>query len=232
MPRISVGRMTEPSYLQDTRTSYDTVAVSYAELVTDGGPWEAACLDVFAGLVRDVGPVLDAGCGPGRVTGLLRARDLDASGMDLSPGMVQVARRDHPGVRFDIGSMTELDLPDGRLGGVIAWWSIVHLPRDVLPVALAEFHRVLAPGGTCLIGFHVGATSSHKTSGYGGHPVSLEVYRWRPEAVSELAARVGFVLHTQLVSNLDQAVPQACLFFQKQSSDPPATAVRRGGCGR
>ncbi|MFD4664838.1 MULTISPECIES: class I SAM-dependent methyltransferase [Streptomyces] len=46
--------------------------------------------------------------------------------------------------------MTDLDLADGSLGGIIAWYSIVHTPPELLPVVFAEFHRVLAPGGHLL----------------------------------------------------------------------------------
>jgi 2-polyprenyl-3-methyl-5-hydroxy-6-metoxy-1,4-benzoquinol methylase len=49
----------------------------------------------------------DVGCGTGRITAHLRQLGVDVFGIDLSPGMIEVARRDHPGLRFDLGSMTE-----------------------------------------------------------------------------------------------------------------------------
>ena len=177
-------------FLTDIRTSYDTVAVSYAELVRDGATAEDECFDVVAELAS--GPVLDVGCGPGRTTGLLHARGLQVIGVDLSPGMIEVARRDHPGLDFRVGSMTDLELPDGELAAVVSWWSIIHLPRDVVPTAFAEFHRVLAPGGVLLLGFHVGEESTHKTSGYGGHPMNIHVHRWLPGGLTEIAVAAGF----------------------------------------
>ena len=187
--------MTDP--LDDIRTSYDTVAASYAELVQEGAPDEAANLDLFAKLAS--GRVLDVGCGPGRVAGLLHDRGLDVIGIDLSPRMIEIARREHQGPDFRVGSMTDLDLPDGELGGVISWWSIIHLPRDVVPQAIAEFYRVLAPGGVLLLGYHVGEESTHKTSGYGGHPMNIHVHRWTPPALTELAVTAGFTPYVDFV---------------------------------
>ena len=177
-------------YLADIRTSYDNVAVSYAERVVDGADFEEASFDLLAQLVD--GLVLDVGCGPGRTTGVLAARGMRVVGIDLSPGMIEVARRDHPDLDFRVGSMTALDVPDGSVAGLVAWWSIIHLPRDVVPQAFAEFHRVLAPGGVLLLGFHVGTESTHKTSGYGGHPMNIHVHRWTSPALTELAVAAGF----------------------------------------
>lgn len=179
-------------YLADISSSYDNVAVSYAELVVDGADGEEASFDLLAGLVAPGGLVLDVGCGPGRTTGLLAGRGLRVVGIDLSPGMIGVARRDRPDLDFRVGSMTTLDLPDGSVAGIVSWWSIIHLPRDVVPQAFAEFHRVLAPSGVLLVGFHVGTESTHKTSGYGGHPMNIHVHRWTAPALTGLAAAAGF----------------------------------------
>lgn len=195
-------------FLDDIRTSYDTVAPSYAELVQDGPSFEADALDLFATLA-DGRPVLDVGCGPGRVVSLLAERGLQVTGIDLSPGMIEVARRDHPDLDYRVGSMTALDLPAAGLGGVISWWSIIHLPRDVVPQAFAEFHRVLAPGGVLLLGFHLGDESTHKTTGYGGHPMNVHVHRWQPERLSEIAVAAGFT------PSPDPVIPQDCLLFRK-----------------
>ncbi|MEU0090245.1 methyltransferase domain-containing protein [Kribbella sp. NPDC006257] len=206
------------TYLDDIRVSYDTVAADYARIVDSGFPEELPILTNFASLVGAGGQVLDAGCGPGRVTALLRSLGLDAFGIDLSPGMIEVARRDHPELRFEVGSMTALDLPDGELGGIVSWWSVIHLPSEALAEAFAEFHRVLAPGGRLLVGFHVGTDSTHKTSGYGGHPMSVHVHRRTPEQISAVAADAGFVLQTTIGLDLDGDRPGACLLFDKEDS--------------
>jgi SAM-dependent methyltransferase len=215
------------SYLHDIRVSYDTVAADYAKLVS-GWSWELSLLTQFTELVGSGSAVLDVGCGPGRVTALLRSLGLAAIGIDLSPGMIAVARSDYPEVHFEVGSMTALDLGDGELAGIVSWWSTIHLPPDALATAFAEFHRVLAPGGQLLIGFHAGTGSTHKTSGYGGHPMALDVYRRTPEEISAVAAAAGFVVHTSFANDLDTERPGACLFFRKPSSEETGAAGRLG----
>jgi SAM-dependent methyltransferase len=187
--------VSEPDFVRDTRSSYDAVAADYAERFRDElvpRPLDRAVLTAFAEFVRaaDAGPVADVGCGTGRVTAFLAGLGLPVSGIDLSPEMVETARREHPGLRFEVGSMLSLDLPDGALGGVLAWYSTIHVPDSRLPDAFAEFRRVLAPGGYVLLGFQTGDEPLHLTEAL-GHPISLDFHRRRPGQVSALLDDAG-----------------------------------------
>jgi SAM-dependent methyltransferase len=193
-----------PNWIEDTRTSYDTVADSYADLLRDSlaeEPFQRGTLALFAELVRAEGngPVADAGCGPGRLTAHLRDIGLDAFGIDLSPRMIEVARRDHPGVRFEVGSMTDLDLADRSLTGLLSWFSLIHVPDDAVPAILAEFRRVLRPGGPLLLGFHAGEGSRLKTEGYGGHPMNVHVHRRTTATVAGWLEEAGFTVEAELL---------------------------------
>jgi SAM-dependent methyltransferase len=204
-------------WLSDTRNSYDTVAGSYADLLHDAlaaEPYLRAALTAFAEQVRTAGggPVADVGCGPGHVTAYLHGLGVDAFGIDLSPGMVDVARRDHPGLRFQVGSMTELDLADASVAGLLAFWSLIHVPDDAIPTVFAHFRRALRPGGPLLLGFHVGDDSRLKTEGYGGHPMKVHVHRRRPERVAAWLRDAGFTVEAHLLMDLDQSTPGAILF--------------------
>jgi SAM-dependent methyltransferase len=199
-----VLRMRVPGWLDDTRTSYDTVAVSYADLLRDalaGEPFQRGLLALFAELVRAQGngPVADIGCGPGRITAYLQGIGLDVFGVDLSPAMIGVARRDYPGLRFEVGSMTGLEVADGSLTGLLAWFSLIHVPDDEVPTVLAEFFRVLRPGGALLLGFHAGDGSKLKTEGYGGHPMNVYVHRRSPARMTAWLNAAGFTVEAEML---------------------------------
>ena len=193
--------MPPPADLDRVRSSYDAVADTYVDMgIGDLGPepWLRAALAAFAEAVRGLGPVLDVGCGPGTVTAHLTGLGLNASGVDLSPRMVEHARRLHPGLRFAAVSATELDLAPGSLGGVLGWWSLFNLPRAVLPGVLASFHAALVPGGQVLIGTHVGDGDVVRTEAYGGVPVSWTTHLWRPERLAGLLTDAGFEIVAEL----------------------------------
>lgn len=209
-------------WLTDTRTSYDTDAEGYAEQVRDllgAAPYLRAGLALFAELVRDAGggPVADVGCGPGHVTRHLHELGVDAFGIDLSPEMVALARRDHPGLRFEVGTMTDLDLADGSVAGLLAFWSVIHVPDHAVPGVFAEFHRVLRPDGPVLVGFHVGEGTRTSTTGYTGRPIHVESHRRRPEQVSDWLRGAGFAIEAELLTEPYADRPGAMVFARRQS---------------
>ncbi len=218
--------MPETDYLTATRAAYDSVASDYAHLLADAldrMPWDRAVLATFAELVsRDrLGPVADVGCGPGRITGHLHHLGLDAFGIDLSPGMLAVARQALPDLRFVEGSMTGLDLPDASLGGLVAWYSLIHIPPTDVPAVLTEFCRVLAPGGQLLLAFQVGDERRHLQQAY-GHAISLDTYRMQPGQLVQQLNTAGMPVHARVVRDPDdpETVPQAYLLARKSSAAP------------
>ncbi|WP_198292702.1 class I SAM-dependent methyltransferase, partial [Salinispora arenicola] len=101
----------------------------------DDRPLDRALLGAFAERVRRSGNirVADVGCGPGRVTILLHRLGLDAFGIDLSPQMVALARQTYPELGFEVGSMLALHVSDASLGGLLAYYSIIHVPWERRP---------------------------------------------------------------------------------------------------
>ena len=121
---------------------------------------------------------------------------VSAPDTDATSGMIEVARRDYPGARFDVGSMTDLALADASMAGLVAWYSLIHIPDEEIGSVLAQFHRVLRPGGPLLIGFHVGDGSRLKTEGYGGHPMKVYVHRRQHGQMIAWLTDAGFAVET------------------------------------
>ncbi|GAA3813010.1 class I SAM-dependent methyltransferase [Streptomyces coacervatus] len=220
--------MTDTDFLTATRAFYDAVADDYADQFRENlarMPLERALLAAYAELVGDAGPVADLGCGPGRTTALLASLGLSVFGLDLSEGMLAIARRENPGLRFEQGSMLDLDIPDGTLAGAVSWYSSIHTPADRLPALFAEFHRVLAPGGHLLLAFQAGDAPRRYDNPW-GRPVSLDFQRRRPEHMADLLTAAGFALVSRTVREADEAlaepVPQACLIARRPRAQPAA----------
>ena len=221
--------MTEPphSYLAAIRESYDTVAADYVRLVKEPGaldPLSRAMLGAFAEEVSGVGggPVADMGCGPGKVTAYLAGLGVDVFGIDISPRMVDLARRAYPDLTFTVGSMTEPPVGDGELGGVLAYYSTHHTPPAEPPLVFAEFHRTLAPGGRLMLAGHVGEDQLLcPTQAYGGHPVSYESHLVPPDRIAELLTRAGFALTARMVLEpVDGATRTHATFLARKAEQP------------
>jgi SAM-dependent methyltransferase len=214
----------DPDFLQTTRISYDAIAAPFSERFPADGlddrPLERMLFAAFAELVRATGsaPVADLGSGPGHVTALLHSLGLPVFGVDISPRMVELARRAHPGMRFHVGSMTSLDLPDGTLGGIAALYSIIHVPDEHLPAVFAEFHRVLVPGGHVLLAFQSGDKDEHLhlTERF-GQKISLEYYWRTPESVADRLTAAGFRPHARELREPydEEKQPRAFLLVRK-----------------
>ena len=196
--------MSDAALLARTRTAYDTVAVDYEALLRDAlgaSPDDRAVLGLFAERVREAGggAVGDLGCGPGRVTAHLHDLGLDVFGLDLSPGMVEVARRTHPRLRFQVGSLLDLPVADDALAGALAWYSVIHTPPERLPDVLGELVRVVRPGGWLVLAFQEGdGEPRHIAQGY-GHDVDLDAWRHSPSYVESLLAAAGAQVRVRVV---------------------------------
>jgi hypothetical protein len=108
--------------------------------------------------------------------------------------------------------MTQLDLADGSLAGIVAFWSVIHVPDEAVPGVFEEFRRVLRPEGLVLVGFHVGDETRHTSTGYTGLPVNVDSHRRRPSTITHWLRDAGFTIEAELVMEPDAAVPGAIVF--------------------
>jgi uncharacterized protein YceH (UPF0502 family) len=192
------GVLAEGSAARDAkvRATYDAVATAYADRLAaelDRKPFDRWLLERLAALA-DGRPVVDVGTGPGHVAAYLAAAGADASGVDLSPGMVEEARRRFPDLRFSVGDLTGLLRPPAASGwgAITAWYALVHLAGSELAPAIGSLARVLAPGGWLALALHGGAEVHHADE-LMGEPVDVDFVLHDPEAVVAAMRAAGLV---------------------------------------
>jgi SAM-dependent methyltransferase len=184
----------------EVRSSYDMVAEPYAKKFFDElsrKPFDRRLLDEFAAALPARG-VLDVGCGPGHVAGYLSERGLDATGVDLSPAMVEIARRLNPEIPFHVADMRQLPAADSSVGGIAAFYSVIHIPRKVVPAVLLEFRRVLILSGGLLVAVH-GGSGTITTQDFMGKQVPFEATLFEKDELVDLITSAGFEVTTATI---------------------------------
>jgi ubiquinone/menaquinone biosynthesis C-methylase UbiE len=183
---------------EELRAAHDVLAEFYADRLAgalDRMPADRAVLGLFceltlaAGLGTGVG---DVGCGTGRLEPYLAARGLSPRGIDLSPEMIRVARRDHPGFDFEVADLRELPFEDASLAGVVCWYSLMYLAPSDRPAAFGELARVVKPGGYLVTAFKAG-DSQVRRGGRSTLGVEFDVYWLSPDEVERRVTDAGFV---------------------------------------
>jgi SAM-dependent methyltransferase len=137
------------------RSSYEAVADKYEAQFLDElqrKPRDRGLLAAFAEFVGD--PVVEVGCGPGQIGLFLRQHGRRVFGLDLSPPMSRLASGRLDGALAS--DMRLLPFGSGTVGGLVAFYSLIHVRRAELGAVLREFERVLRPGGRLLFSAHEG----------------------------------------------------------------------------
>jgi ubiquinone/menaquinone biosynthesis C-methylase UbiE len=175
------------------RAAYDLTAEGYAEAFANDLlrlPVDRAVLDSVAERLDGESPVLDLGCGPGQVGQYLMDHGLRVVGLDLALQMLRVARRRTGNRSLAVGDMRSAPLGSESIAGVVAFYSIHHLPRSELGIALAEVRRILKPNGLFVVATHLGESEVY-SSEFLGHQIETvggTLYR-NDELVDELQSQ-------------------------------------------
>jgi ubiquinone/menaquinone biosynthesis C-methylase UbiE len=178
--------------IHSIRESYDRVADEYTRHIFDelrNKPLDREVLTRFAAEVGS-GQVCDMGCGPGHVARYLRDAGVTVLGLDLSPRMLEQARKLNPDIHFTEGNMLALELADRTLAGIAAFYAIVNLPQESLPQVFREIERVLQPGGMLFLAFHMG-NEVIQVKELWDQPVSLDFFFFEPAVIQRQMESAG-----------------------------------------
>jgi SAM-dependent methyltransferase len=198
--------------LAGVRDAYAARAAEYIQLF--GSIEAAAAIDrelVLTWAQRVDGPIIDVGCGPGQWTDYLREHGVDIEGVEPVPEFVDEARRRHPGVAYRIGRADRLGVADASLGGILAWFSLIHTDADEIDGILTEFARCIRSGGGLLLGFFEGPALAAFD-----HAVTT-AYFWPVDLLSSRVERAGFVVTNTHTRTDPGTRPQGALIAQRDA---------------
>jgi SAM-dependent methyltransferase len=210
----------QPDALQ---ASYDQVAEEYTQNIAGELQHKARdreLLERFASRVDKTGLVCEIGCGPGHVARYLHERGVKVFGSDLSSKMVEQARLLNPGLEFRRGDMMSLEMPDHALAGIVAFYSIIHIPRAKVVLALRELGRVLRPGGLLFLAFHLGEGMLHRDEWW-GKKVCVDFSFFRSDEMSGYLCEAGFeveeIIEREPYPDVEHPSRRAYIFARRPS---------------
>jgi 2-polyprenyl-3-methyl-5-hydroxy-6-metoxy-1,4-benzoquinol methylase len=136
------------AHRRTVESGYDQMSEQY---LATKDPEDPLALEALASLLPSEAAVLDLGCGAGvPVTRWLADRGFAVTGVDVSAKQLELARTNVPGGTFLKADMTEWVFAPESFEAVVAFHSIIHVPRTEHPTLLESIHRWLEPGGALL----------------------------------------------------------------------------------
>ena len=210
------------------REGYERIAEAYlATRGSDGADMEL--LRDFADRLAEGASVLDAGCGSGvPVARYLSAeRGFDVTGVDFAAAQIELARRHVPSARFvqaDIASLAAPGFPEAAFDGICSYYTIIHVPRAEHPGVLANFLRMLRPGGLLLFSTGYGESDDDVEDDWLG--ASMYWSHFGREDNLKLVADAGFDLVWERTVQEDEEFGGGCT---SSSSHVSRLGITHGG---
>lgn len=146
---MSINNLTVEQKKQGVIADYDDIAKEYAEEFFEDTS-DNKYIDIFLDSLKGI-KILDVGCGNGKDCKYISQKGFDINGIDLSVGMLSIAKEKVPNGKFEVMDMTDITYPDDSYDGIISNCSLFHIPTEELPKTLESFRRILKPNGKLLL---------------------------------------------------------------------------------
>jgi SAM-dependent methyltransferase len=196
-------RLPVPDPKRVVKEGYDRIAERYLQWASRTGVEVQAR---YLGLVLDAlpagAPVLDLGCGAGGTTTRTLAGRFRLTGVDISGRSIALARRNVPQGRFLRADMTRLTMPPATFDAVVAFYSIIHVPRSEHAALLANVATWLRPGGLFVASF---GTHDSET-GYEDDWLGTAMYwsGYEPDVELRIVEAAGLSIDRAAIETIDE----------------------------
>lgn len=189
---MSTENMTTIEKKKGVIADYDDIAKEYAEEFfydTSDNQYIDAFLQSLDGI-----KVLDVGCGNGKDCKYISEKGYEVNGIDLSLGMLAIAKEKVPDGKFEIMDIANISYPDNSYDGIISNCSLFHVPSEELPKTLKSFSRVLKPNGKLLLILQEGLGETMIEEPY--RPgVNIYMNYFSVETITKLLQEYGFAVN-------------------------------------
>jgi len=176
-------------------SGYDRMAEQYLAAKNLEDPLVFEALEHLASFLPQEGAVLDLGCGAGvPVTRWLSDNGFTVTGVDVSARQLDLARQNVPEGAFIKADMTELGFAPETFDAVVAFHSIIHVPRTDHPALLERIHRWLEPGGMFLATMSI-TDYEGRDEDWGGWGAPMVWSHYDGEANVAMLREAGFEIH-------------------------------------
>jgi SAM-dependent methyltransferase len=132
------------------RDGYDQVAAAYLETRRRHSP-DLALIEQLTSRLPANASILDAGCGAGFPIAAELAERFEVTGVDFSLAQLRLAQKLAQGAKLACQDLTAMGLAPESFDAICSFYAIIHVPRDLHFDLLADFHKLLVPGGLALL---------------------------------------------------------------------------------
>ncbi len=137
---------------KDIPRVYDQIAEEYRHRITRPTDY----INCFTAFLPDGARILDAGCGIGTDAGYLSQSGYEVAAIDLSRGMLEIARTNHEAAVFYEQDLRYPDFKPHSFDGIIASFSLIHIPKGQIPGVLKKYHELLVNRGILFLAMQAG----------------------------------------------------------------------------
>ena len=138
--------------IRSTTKTYDKISQLYANEFDKPSDH----IDDFLKLIPIGGGILDAGCGPGVDSDYMQSKGYEVVGVDVSDKMIDLARKKNSKGHFEKADIRELSFKPETFNGILASFSVIHIPKKDLSKTLCDFYKILKYSGIIYLGIQEG----------------------------------------------------------------------------